>query len=171
MAQKLPNWLEKQVRSGSLSQQEAILLWKGSSKTPQPSVPIQEAKTNQRKATQETSLKSGKAANVMSPGCPDVIVSDIRARFSYKTIEDGPRWGAKQSEQTLSITEGNLQNLRGGDSDSFSGRFLMAIEESAPFTRPQCGHPSGTLTVSAKNSRNSIGQWSLNIELLNSTLK
>ncbi len=171
MAQKLPNWLENQVHSGSLSRQEAVLLWKGSSKTPQPSGPIQEAKINSRNATQETSSESSKATNIMSSGCPDVIVSDIRARFSYKTIEDGPRWGSKQSEQTLSIVEGNLQNLRGGDSDSFSGRFLTAIKESAPFTRPQCGHPSGTLTVSARNSRNSIGQWSLEIELQSSTLR
>jgi hypothetical protein len=171
LAQKLPNWLEKQVRSGSLSQQEAVLLWKGSSNTPQPSIAIQEAKTNQSTATQETSSESSKATNIMSPGCPDVIVSDIKARFPYDTIVDGPRWGPQQKEQTLSVIGGNVQNLRGGDSDSFSGRFLNAIKESAPFTRPQCSYPSGTLTVSAKNIRNSIGQWSLEIELVNSTLK
>ena len=171
LAQKLPNWLEKQVRSGSLSQQEAVLLWKGSSNTSQPSVPIQEAKKNQRNATQETSSESSKATNIMSPGCPDVIVSDIKARFPYDTIEDGPRWGFQQDEKTLSVIEGNVRSLRSGDSNSFSGRFLNAIRESAPFTRSQCGHPSGTLTVSARNSRNSIGQWSLEIELVSSTLK
>jgi hypothetical protein len=171
LAQKLPNWLEKQVRSGSLSQQEAVLLWKGSSNTQHPSLPIQEAKIKQRNTAQEISSASVKATNMMSPGCPDVIVSDIKARFPYDTIVDGPRWGLQQSEQTLTVNEGNVQSLRGGDSNSFSGRFLTAIKGSAPFTRPQCGHPSGTLTVSAKNVRNSIGQWSLEIELQNSTLR
>jgi endonuclease G len=107
----------------------------------------------------------------MSSGCPDVIVSDIKARFPYDTIVDGPRWGLQKNTQTLSVIEGNLQSLRGGDSDSFNGRFLNAIIGSAPFTRYQCDHPSGTLTVSARNNRNSIGQWSLEIELLNSTLQ
>jgi hypothetical protein len=171
MAQKLPNWLEKQVRSGSLSQQEAVLLWKGSSNTPQPSIPIQEAKTNQRSATQETSSEASKAKNVMSSGCPDVIVSDIKARFPYDTIVEGPRFGTQQYTERLEVVEGNVRSLRSGDSNSFYGRFLNAIKESAPFTRSQCGHPSGTLTVSAKNMRNSIGQWSLEIELLSSTLK
>jgi hypothetical protein len=171
LAQKLPNWLEKQVRSGSLSQQEAVLLWKGSSNTPQPSIPMQEAKTNQSTATQETSSESSKATNIMSPGCPDVIVSDIKARFPYDTIVEGPRFGTQRYTESLQVVGGNVRSLKAGDSDSFEGRFLKAIKESAPFTRPQCGHPSGTLTVSAKNSRNSIGQWSLEIELVDSTLK
>ncbi|MGA7954560.1 MAG: hypothetical protein WCA07_13675 [Gloeobacterales cyanobacterium] len=172
LAQKLPSWLEKQVRSGSLSQQEAVLLWKGSSSnTPHPSLPIQEAKSNQRNATQETSSKFSKATNIMSPGCPDVIVSDIKARFPYDTIIEGPRFGSQRYTEKLEVIGGDVQSLRGGDSNSFHGRFLNAIKESAPFTRPQCGHPSGTLTVSARNIPNSIGQWSLEIELVNSTLK
>ncbi len=171
LAQKLPNWLEKQVHSGSLSQQEAVLLWKESSNIPQSSIPIQKAKTNQRNATQETSSQSSKTTNIMSPDCPELIVSEIRTRFSYDTLVDGPRWRFQQDKQTLSVIEGNVQSLRGGNLDSFYGRFLKAIKESAPFTRPQCGHPSGTLAISARNSQNSIGQWSLDIELLNSTLK
>jgi hypothetical protein len=171
LAQKLPNWLEKQVRSGSLSQQEAVLLWKGSSNTLQPSIPIQEAKKIQRNATQETSSEASKATNIMSSGCPDVIVSDIKARFPYDTIVEGPRFGPQQYTEKLEVVEGNVRSLRSGDSNSFSGRFLNAIKESAPFTRSQCGHPSGALTVAARNIRNSIGQWSLEIELVNSTLK
>ena len=169
LAQKLPNWLEKQVRSGSLSDQEAVLLWKGSSNTTQPSIPIQLAKKNQRDATH--SSESRKATNIMSPGCPDVIVSDIKARFPYDTIVEGPRFGTKRYTERLEVIGGNVRFPRTADSDSFHVRFLTAIKESAPFTRPQCGHPSGTLTVSARNIRNSIGQWSLEIELLDSTLK
>jgi hypothetical protein len=171
LAQKLPNWLEKQVRSGSLSQQEAVLLWKGNSNTPQTLIPTQKAMASQKSKTQETSSQSSKATNIMSPGCPDVIVSDIKARFPYDTIVEGPRFGPQQYTEMLEVVEGNVRFPRNKDSDSFYGRFLAAIKESAPFTRPQCGHPSGTLTVSAKNSRNSIDQWSLEIELVNSTLK
>jgi hypothetical protein len=148
-----------------------VLLWKGSSNTPQPSIAIQEAKTNQSTAPQETSSESSKATNIMSPGCPDVIVSDIKARFAYDTIVEGPRFGTQRYTEKLEVVGGNVRSLKVGDSDSFYGRFLNAIKESAPFTRSQCGHPSGTLTVSARNSRNSIGQWSLEIELLSSTLK
>jgi hypothetical protein len=169
LAQKLPNWLEKQVRSGFLSDQEAVLLWKGSSNTPQPSIPIQLAKKNQRDATH--SSESREATNIMSPGCPDVIVSDIKARFPYDTIVEGPRFGTKRYTERLEVIGGNVRFPRTRDSDSFHVRFLTAIKESAPFTRPQCGHPNGTLTVSARNIRNSIGQWSLEIELLDSTLK
>jgi Protein of unknown function (DUF3892) len=168
LAQELPSWLEKQVRSGYLSQQEAVVIWKGSSNTPQPSIPIQEVNIDQKKVTQEISSGFSEVKNTMSSSCTDAILSDIKARFPYDTIVDGPRWGLQKNTQTLSVIEGNLQNLRGGDSDSFNGRFLNAIIESAPFTRYQCGHPSGTLTISARNNPNSIGQWSLVIELLNS---
>ena len=170
LAQTLPNWLEKQVRSGSLSRQEAVLLWKGSNSI-QLKTSIPEIKVEQKKVTPQTSSSSTVAANVMFPGCPDAIVSDIKARFYYVTLADGLRFRYQQLIVTINVSEGNISNLSGGESGSMRGKFLTAIKESAPFIRPVCGHPSGELTVSATNRQNSIGQWSLEIALVDSTLK
>jgi hypothetical protein len=170
LAQTLPSWLEKQVRSGSLSRQEAVLLQKGSQSI-QPKTSVPEIKVEQKKATPQASSASTVAANVMQPDCPESIVSEIRARFPYDTIVDGPHFGNQRYTETLDIFEGNLRNISSGDSDSMLGRFLTAIKESSPFTTPICGRPSGKLTVSATNSENSIKQWSLKIALVNSTLK
>jgi hypothetical protein len=170
LAQTLPNWLEKQVRSGSLSRQEAVLLQKGSQNI-QPRTSIPETKVEQKKATPQASSASKVLANVMSPDCPESIVSEIRARFPYDTIVDGPHFGNQRYTETLDIFEGNLRNISSGNSDTMFGRFLTAIKESSPFTTPICGRPSGKLTVSAMNSENSIKQWSLKIALVNSTLK
>jgi hypothetical protein len=170
LAQTLPNWLEKQVRSGSLSRQEAVLLQKGSQSI-QPKALVPEIKVEQKKATPQVSSASTVAATVMSPDCPESVVSEIRARFPYDTIVDGPRFGNQRYTETLDVFEGNLRNISSGDSDTMFGRFLTAIKESSPFTTPICGRPSGKLTVSATNSENSIKQWSLKIALVNSTLK
>lgn len=170
LAQTLPNWLEKQVRSGAISRQEAILLQKGSQNIkPRTSLPA--VKVEQKRALSEAPPASKVVANVMSPDCPESIVSEIWVRFPYDTIVDGPRFGNQRYTETLDVFEGNVSNLRDGDSKSMRGRFLTAIKESAPFTGNACGHPSGELTVSATNSMNSIKQWSLKIAVVHSTLK
>ncbi len=170
LAQTLPNWLEKQVRSGSLSRQEAVLLQKGSQNI-QPRTSVPEIKIEQKKAIPQASSASTVAATAMSPDCPESVVSEIRAHFYYDTLVDGPRFKNQQHTVTLDIFEGNVRNISSGDSDTMFGRFLTAIKESSPFTTPICGRPSGKLTVSATNSENSIKQWSLKIALVNSTLK
>ncbi len=152
--------LEEQVAAGTLSRFELQQLLVGDQRPePTPQRPTATAEPAQ--------LPTG----MLSSDCPQIIISDVRYHLHYDPLTDGPRFGSSQITRTLLIDAGNLQNLPGsGRTSPLADALTRAVLKAAPFTDSRCGAPSGQLDITATNEL-SLGQWSLRIESLKSSLR